>query len=111
MLIFCVVTERWAEHIASLFSGFTDEQMDAFYLDNGYIPRGIYWDLHDVVNDNEVFFVNDAVGGFTNNKIFDVLNSRSINELKIRLWDEHGSETGIIGSHDDYNDLFLSYGY
>jgi len=81
------------------------------YMENGFIPDGLHWDLNDAINDNEFFLVNDVVGGFTNEMIFDLLNSTSIDVLKIRLWDEHGSDTGIIGSYADYNDLFLSYGY
>jgi hypothetical protein len=105
------VAESWADHIGFSFSRSDPKIIDNTYMENGFIPNGLHWDLNDVINDDEVFFVNDVVGGFTNEKIFDVLNSKSINELKLRLWNEHGSDTGIIGSQADYNDLFLSYGY
>ena len=108
---YCAVAESWANHIGFTFSGTDPKIIDNTYMENGFIPNGLHWDLFDKINDDEVFFVNDVVGGFTNEKIFDVLNSKSINELKLRLWNLHGSDTGIIGSQADYNDLFLSYGY
>jgi hypothetical protein len=108
---YCAVAESWANHIGNSFAGVEPSDMDNIYMENGFIPNGLHWDLFDKINDDEVFFVNDVVGGFTNEKIFDVLYSKSINELKLKLWNEHGSDTGIIGSQADYNDLFLSYGY
>jgi hypothetical protein len=108
---YCAVAESWANHIGASFSGTTTNNIDDMYMENGFIPNGLHWDLNDVINDHENFFVNDVVGGFTNEMIFDLLNSTSINALRVRLWNEHGSDTGIIGSQADYNDLFLSYGY
>lgn len=108
---YCAVAESWANHIGASFSISDPKIIDKIYMENDFIPNGLHWDLNDAINDDEFFLVNDVVGGFTNEMIFDLLNSTSIDVLKVRLWNEHGADAGIIGSHADYNDLFLSYGY
>ena len=106
---YCAVAESWAEHIGASFSNFIVEDLDQLYLENGFIPRGLYWDLYDIANEN--WLVSDNIGGFNNSMFFEELNSRRIEEFRNRLWDDYGSNLNISGTLIDYTDLFMSYGY
>jgi len=124
---YCAVAESWTDHIGDEFDDISSGNLpnnESLISERGtnWIPEGIYYDLFDVNTGGALeppgplpflTIINDNISGFSNLKIFDVLDVHvtSIPELRQRLWNQHGFDPQIIGTPMDYTNLFNSYGY
>ena len=114
---YVAVAESWADHIGELFDDGNPEvstRCENLVLEgNGFVPEGIHYDLFDQGVEPWNTGITDNISGFTNEMIFNTLNSQvtSIPQLETRLWNNYSTAPGVNASQLNYNVLFNSYGY